>query len=75
MHLYGRIPDGEKYWDAPETRKEAIEEAAYYAWMNCPLTAIKIIVALCASIDKKGTDKYDESLETAYVTHYQREKK
>lgn len=71
MHLY-RQDDGTKWWDTPDTRADAIDEARYYMCMNCPLTAFSIIVALCASLDKKGTDKYDEALEDTYQTAYQK---
>ena len=69
-----RPPDGKKWWAAPETRESAIDDARYYMLCDCPKTAFSIIVALCASLDKKGTDAYDENLENTYRTAYQRTK-
>lgn len=65
----------DKWWGCPETRSDALEEAKYYMWCGNTYTAYRLIVALCVSADKKGSDKYDESLEEYYQTVYQRQSK
>lgn len=75
MAYFRPIDNGERWWPAPDTRAEALDEAKYYMYMNTPLVAWATIVALCLSVNKKGTDSYNETLEQAYKTPYQRTKK
>lgn len=56
-----------KWWQAPDTRSDALEEAKYYMWAGNPRAAYGLIVSLCFSLDKKGSSKYDESLEQRYT--------
>lgn len=61
-----------KWWPPSETREEALREAAYYLWCGNVDAAFMMIVSLCLSVNKKGSDAYDESLEEKYITEYQK---
>ena len=64
--------DGGSWWATADTRSEALTDAQYYMWYGNTKKAYAIIVALCESHLKKGTEKYDENLESRYVTKYQK---
>jgi hypothetical protein len=68
------IASNPRQWSGPpENRAEAMKDATYLMWCGHPKSAYEIIVALCYSLDKRGYDEYDETLERNYVTFYQRE--